>query len=168
MATRSRCRTSSRSAALGLPVRFGDKAGGVGRGLAGEALHLCRGLSHPLDQPLELAFDDADARDMLLGAPELSRHIANLAFQPVQALELRALLQRCLEIRRELIHARIERLDCRRGRGAADRMLEALRHVDQPLIEILFAREGGRRGRHREVGLWRRRCEGEVGSGRWR
>ncbi len=159
-------------------ARFGDEARSLVRGFARRFLHLGWGVFESLDQPLQVAFDAADAGDLLLNPPKLLSHIGNLPFELLQLLKLRGVSESRLEPRRDVLHARVQRFHRCRGHGLADRVLKPVGHLDQALVEIfLFAPQGGQyegrggiarfRGRHGEAefGLAAGR---EVGRGEWR
>ena len=68
----------------------------------------------------ELAFDRANAGDVLLDAPKLLAHIGNLPFKMLQILKLRASARAPPRSAPDLLHARVQRLD-RRGRASPRR-----------------------------------------------
>ena len=129
-------------------------------------LDLSRRRFDALDQPLQLAFDRADARGLLLDAAKLEPHVGNLPLDMVQRLELWLLRKRRLEARRDLLHAGIELFDRRGGHRLADRTLEPLRHVDQTAVEVdILVDRRRRRKRLRGVARLARRHRGRRGLG---
>ena len=100
---------SSRSAALGLPMPLPAvrRAASLAALLA-TSLQLRRRLVEALDQAHELALDAADAGDLQLGAAKLLAHLGSCASIWCRMLELRALTERGVEPRRDLVQARVE------------------------------------------------------------
>src|SRR6476659_10833527 len=101
---------------------------------------------------------------MLFGAPELLAHVGNLPLNMPQSFELRGLLDRRLEARRDLLHAGIQRFDRCCRHSLTDRTLEPLCHLDQPPVEIRwFLGHRGKPKRRRGVAWYALRLRGTEG-----
>ena len=144
--------------------RLADEPRRLLRRLCCRPLDLSRRGFDALDQPLQLAFDHADARGLLLDAAKLEPHVGNLPLDMVQRVELWLLRKGRLEARRDLLHAGIELFDRRGRQRFADRALEPLSHLDQTAVEVGIL-VNGRRGRKRRRGVTRlaRRQRGRRG-----
>src|SRR6478752_3966426 len=106
---------------------------------------------------------------MLFGAPELLAHVGNLPLNMPQSFELRGLLERRLEARRDLLHAGIQNFDRCCRHSLTDRTLEPLCHLDQPPVEIRwFLAHRGKPKRRRGVAWFALRLRGTEGRLRFR
>ncbi len=114
----------------------GDAAGGFLGGLA-RYLVRARRCIHPLDQLQQRAFDFADLGELRLGPAKLLGHIGNLALDRLKRERLRG-FERLGEIAADLVEPRAQGIERRRHRHA-DRILEAMRHLGETLIELAVA-----------------------------